>query len=282
MPAAPTAAVLADDRVLPTTRWLSVVITPFLLVAFVLLYGFPGDSARLWAWTIRPTMTSMMLASAYLGGAWFFVRVLRETRWAAVGSGLLAVTAFATLLAIATLLHWDRFNHGHPAFWTWSALYATAPFLVAWAWWLNRRTARPPSTDEPRLGTVARWGVGAFGAGGLALGLTMFVAPAEVIPVWPWPLTPLTCRVVGAIFVLAGAAVAALRDPRWVCLRLLTEVELVMVVLMLAGLLRARGELIPGRPMGWLLLAGAFVALGGAIALEVSFRRGAGGPTSGR
>ena len=30
----------------------------------------------------------------------------------------------------------------------------------------------------------------------------MFVAPSQVIPIWPWMLTPLTCRVVGAIFCL--------------------------------------------------------------------------------
>lgn len=272
VPAAPEVGVGRDDRVLPTTRWLSAAITPFLLVAFVLLYGFPGDTGRLWAWTIRPTMTSMMLASAYLGGAWFFVRVIRERRWAAVGNGLLAVTAFATLLAVATVLHWDRFNHGSPAFWIWSALYATAPFLVAGAWWVNRRTARPPAPGEPRLGGAARWGVGAFGAGGLALGATMFVAPAAVIPVWPWLLTPLTCRVIGAIFVLAGAAVGVLRDARWVRLRLLAEVEVVMVALMLLGALRAHSQFIAGRPMGWLLMLGAFAALGGAVGLMLAFR----------
>jgi hypothetical protein len=281
VPAAPEDVVGRDDRVLPTTRWLSVLITPFLLVAFVLLYGFPGDTDHLWAWTIRPTMTSMVLASAYLGGAWFFVRVLRERRWAAVADGLVAVTGFATLLAIATVLHWDRFNHSSPAFWIWSALYATAPFLVAGAWWVNRRTARPPGPDEPRLGTAARWGVAAFGAGGLALGATMFVAPSAVIPIWPWLLTPLTCRVTGAIFVLAGAAVGAMRDARWLRLRLLAEVEVVMVVLMLVAALRAHAQLIAGRPMGWVLLLGAFVALGGAIALMLTFRGAAGEPTSG-
>ena len=62
-----------DDRVLTYTRGLSLFITAFLLVAFVLLYFFPGDTKRLFAWTIRPTMTPtmtpMVLASAYCGGA---------------------------------------------------------------------------------------------------------------------------------------------------------------------------------------------------------------------
>jgi hypothetical protein len=262
-----------DDRVLPTTRWLSAFITPFLLVAFVLLYGFPGDTARLWAWPIRPTMSSMVLASAYLGGAWFFLRVLRERRWAAVGDGLVAVTAFATLLAIATVLHWDRFSHGSLAFWIWAGLYAVAPFLVAGAWWRNQRTAAAPEVDELRLPPAARWGVAAFGIGGLAMGAVMFASPATMIPRWPWLLTPLTCRVLGAVLVLAGAAAGAVRDPRWVRIRLLLEVEVVMLVLMLVAAFRARDELIAGRPLGWLLLGGAAVALTGSAALWAFGRR---------
>ena len=41
-----------DDLVLPATRGLSAFIVPFLVVAFVVLYGFPGDTDRLFAWTI--------------------------------------------------------------------------------------------------------------------------------------------------------------------------------------------------------------------------------------
>ena len=48
-----------DDRVLAYTRALSLLIIPFLLVAFVLLYFFPGDTKTLFAWTIKPTMTAL-------------------------------------------------------------------------------------------------------------------------------------------------------------------------------------------------------------------------------
>jgi hypothetical protein len=67
-----------DDHVRVSTRLIAMVIIPFLLGAFVILYCFPSHTARLFAWPIQPTMTSMMLASAYLGGAYFFVRVLWE------------------------------------------------------------------------------------------------------------------------------------------------------------------------------------------------------------
>ena len=75
-----------DDRVLAYTRGLSLFIVPFLLVAFVILYVFPDHTGRLWAWTIPVTMTSMVLASAYLGGAYFFLHVARTRHWHEVGS----------------------------------------------------------------------------------------------------------------------------------------------------------------------------------------------------
>ncbi|WP_347354917.1 hypothetical protein [Intrasporangium sp.] len=48
-----------DDRVLGTTGALGGFIAPFLLVAFILLHGLPGQTARLWARRIRshPTTT---------------------------------------------------------------------------------------------------------------------------------------------------------------------------------------------------------------------------------
>src|SRR6478735_5674036 len=114
-----------DDRLLPFTRGLAVFITPFLLVAFVILYLFPTHTGRLWAWQIPATMTSMVLASAYLGGAYFFLLVVGERQWHRVGTGFLAVTTFAGLLGIATVLHCDRFLHQHVAFWLWAGLYFT-------------------------------------------------------------------------------------------------------------------------------------------------------------
>lgn len=65
---------------LPTTRALSAFIVPFLIVAFAVLYGWPGETGRLFAWTISPTMTPMVLGAVYIGGAYFFVRAFRATR----------------------------------------------------------------------------------------------------------------------------------------------------------------------------------------------------------
>ena len=258
-----------DDRVLRYTKGLSVFIAPFLVVAFVLLYLFPSHTDRLFAWTIRPTMTPMVLASAYLGGAYFFVRASRARRWTALAPGFVAVTLFASLLGVATLLHWDRFNHGHPAFWLWAGLYFTAPFLVLAAWLLNRRYAARPAPTDRLVARPARIAIAAVGAVALLQGVTMFLRPPAVIPLWPWVLTPLTCRVVGAILCLGCSGLGALGDARWQSLRMMIEVEVVMVSLILLGAARAatRHEFATDRPLTWVMLVGFVGVLAGSAAL---------------
>ena len=168
--------------------------------------------------------------------------------------GCCPVTLFAALLGVATVIHWDRFNHGHVAFWLWAGLYFTAPFLVLAVWVANQRVAAPPRPDELRIGAVARVVVAAGAGLALVQGLVMFAVPSVVIPVWPWLLTPLTCRVVGAVFCLGSAGLVVLRDTRWVRLRLMVEVEVIMLTLMLVGAVRARTDLYTDRPLTWLLL----------------------------
>lgn len=256
-----------DDRVLAYTRVLSVVIVPFLLVAFVVLYLFPGNTQQLFAWTINPTMTPMMLASAYLGGAYFFIRVLREPRWNVMKTGFLSVALFASLLGVATIIHWDRFSHQHVAFWLWAGLYFVTPFLVIGCWLANRRYAAPPAVDERRLGSVAGWLIALIGLLALVQGIVMILAPTQVISIWPWTLTPLTARVVGAIFCLGSAGLAVLVDPRWTTVKLMLQVEALMVALMLIGAVRARAEFDTGRPITWLMLAGFLAILLGSAYL---------------
>ncbi len=264
--------VVRDDRILSYTKGLAWFIAPFLIVAFVILYPFPDQTHRLFAWTIKPTMTPMVLASAYLGGFYFFIRVPREHRWAPAKTGFLSVALFASLLGVATLLHWDKFNHGHVAFWLWAALYFAAPFLVLGAWLANNRVATPPTAGEQRLAGATRWIIGLTGLAALVTGVVMFLAPTQVIPVWPWLLTPLTCRVLGAIFCLGSAGLGVFADPRWITVRLMLQVEMIMIGLILIAAVRARAEFFTDRPLTWLTLAGFIVVLAGSARLWYSQR----------
>src|ERR1700680_3752172 len=111
------------DSILASTRWVSALIIPFLTAAFVILYIWPDRTDQLFAWTIRPRMTPLLMGAGYIAGAYFFVRVVTGRRWHHVTLGFPAVAAFATLEGLATILHWDRFYHDHISFWAWVLLY---------------------------------------------------------------------------------------------------------------------------------------------------------------
>jgi hypothetical protein len=86
---------------------------------------------------------------------------------------------------------------------------------MAVLWW---RQQRAEGADPPRLHPLPAWlrvAVAAVAAGLLGLGVALLVAPAQAAGWWPWALTPLTGRAVGAWLVglsVAGAQVVLERD----------------------------------------------------------------------
>src|SRR6478735_306148 len=112
-----------DDRVYRSTRVLGIVIVPFLVVAFVLLYGFPDDTRHWFAWNVQPTLTPLIMGAGYIAGAYFFVRVALETRWNRVEVELLPATSCTLFMAIGTFAHNDRLATSLVAFWIWVVLY---------------------------------------------------------------------------------------------------------------------------------------------------------------
>jgi hypothetical protein len=263
-------SVAKDDAVLPATRALSAFIVPFLIVAFVVLYGFPRRTDELFAWTIAPPMTPMTLGAVYLGGAYFFVRAFRSWAWHTVKSGFVAVGTFASLMGVSTIIHWDRFNHSHVAFWLWAGLYFTTPFLVWGVWAANRRRESPPEPHDLLLPPIARLMMEVTGGVAVVAGLFLFLLPEQAIDVWPWPLTPLTSRVLGAVFMLGIAALGVARDPRWTSARLMLQVQVFMLTLILVAAARAHADFDTSRVLTWLFLAGFVAAVGSAAALSVT------------
>ncbi len=144
-----------DDRVLPATRAAAAIVTVVLAAAGVILYAFPADTARLWAWEMNPRTTTMAVGGGYLAGARFFIRAWREQRWHVVGLAFLAAWLLTTLLLLATLLHWPNFSHGHVSFWTWLVVYAITPVLLPWLWWRNHH--HDPRDEVDSAATSDGW-----------------------------------------------------------------------------------------------------------------------------
>ncbi|MDT4986849.1 MAG: hypothetical protein QOI74_943 [Micromonosporaceae bacterium] len=259
-----------DDRVLPLTRGVAYAIVPFLVVAFAVLYPWPDDTGRLFAWRIRPTMTAMVLGSAYLGGAYFFIRAARATAWHTIKGGFVAVGVFASLMGVATILHWGTFNHDHVAFWLWVLLYFTTPFLIFWVWLRNRGYDAPAAADDVLLPPLTARLIGVVGVLALVTGLFLVLLPGTAARWWPWHLTPLTSRVLGAICCLGLAGVGAPVDRRWSSARLPLQVAVVMLILILVAGARAHAEFDPANILTWLLAAGF---TGVTVSIAIVYRR---------
>jgi hypothetical protein len=255
-----TQRIVRDDRVLALTRWVSLVIIPFLVVAFVVLVPWPSDTGRLFAWQIKPTLTSMVLGSVYLGGAYFFLRAFRAKEWHTVKGGFVPVGTFATLMGIATIAHWDKFLHTHVAFWLWAGLYFTTPFLVFLVFLANRKHDAPATAADLLLSVGVSRIIAVVGGLSLLTGVFLFLLPYQAVAIWPWTLTPLTSRVLGAIFCLGIAGLGALFDRRWSSARVLLQVAALMLALIVVAGARATGEFDPANAMTW-LISGGFVAV---------------------
>ncbi len=265
-------ATTRDDAVLPAMRVVSLVVVAVLLPALVILWGLPGRTADLWAWTIKPDLTPIFMGAGYGAGAYFFFRVYRTARWHEVSVGVISAAVFALLMLGTTIIHYDKFNHGDAptlaaiAFYGWTIVYILSPWVVAYLWWRNERAdPRVPEPGEalvpPTVRLVAR--VAAIGA--LAAAALVLIAPSVAVDHWGWNLTPLTARVIGCFTAQVGTGFLILSlDPRWSSWRILVQTFLIAVVLLLVGALRAWDAFDTGRVLTWAYVAGLG---GGAIAL---------------
>jgi hypothetical protein len=243
----------SGDRIYGFTKFVAALLGIVVFFAFIVLYFFPTRTKQLFAWPIAPPMTAMFMGASYANGVVFFSAVLLGKKWHRVWAPHVGVFMFATLLLIATILHWDRFNHAHPVFYIWVFIYAVAPILTPWA--LIRNLKEDPNVPDERdaivpLGLRIAWLI----PGILFLGAALyaFVNPAWLIPHWPWKATPLTMRVIVSFYSMLGVAVfAVVREPRWSAWRVGAIGVIVWHALILVAALRRQGDFKGGLFHGW-------------------------------
>ena len=252
-----------DDRVDPVTRWVARGIIPFLAAAFLVLWVVPDRTTELFAWTIRPEMTPIVMGAGYGAGVYFFYRVATADEWHRVAPVFLGITTFTWAMAVATVLHWETFNHQHHTFALWVFLYAVTPVLVPAVWAFNRRTdpgsAATGGLPIPRLVRVVGGGVGlAVTVSAVAL----FAVPDRMVGSWPWAVSPLTARILAGWFVLFGVVNGAVVvDGRWSAARVLVQSQVVGFALVLVGVVRFWGNFDGSNALTWLVVGGMAVYL---------------------
>jgi peptidoglycan/LPS O-acetylase OafA/YrhL len=244
-----------DDRLLPEMRWAALIVFVILVPAVVVLWGTPDATADRWAWPVKPHLSAMFLGSGYAAGAYFFWRTFRADRWHPSSPGVLGASVFAGLMLLATLIHYDKFNHGHApvlaatAFFGWTIVYIVSPVVVFGLWWRNRATdPRAAQPGDPLLAPGVLLAARVVGVATVAAGLLFFISPQTAIDVWPWKLTPLTARVIASFTVQVGVGALVLSgDRRWSAWRLIVQTFFVATAFLLIAAVRGWDEFQRGR-----------------------------------
>ncbi|MEA2449270.1 MAG: hypothetical protein QOG63_1202 [Thermoleophilaceae bacterium] len=263
---------------LPATHWASLVVFVILVPALVILWGLPGRTADAWSWTIKPDLTPIFLGAGYGAGAYFFLRTFLSKRFPPSAAGVFGAAFFATLMLVATLIHYDKFNHGDApligalVFYGWVGVYILSPFVVFGLWWFNRRTdSGAPVAGDAIVPQTARLAARLVAAGALIGAAVFFIAPNVAIDIWPWKLTPLTARVLASFTAQVGVGALLLSlDSRWSSWKLIVQTFFVATALLLVGAIRAWGDFDTGNVMTYLYLGGL---VAGDLALLVLYRR---------
>src|SRR5947208_5288760 len=205
--------------VIAPMRWLLYAASSLVFLAGLQLSLLTEQTDTYFAWTVGPPLTAALLGASYWAAVPVEWIAARETVWAKARVAVPAIWLFTTLTLVATLVHFDRFHFSSPiasaqgAAWFWLAIYAGVPVAMLLIGWLQ---IRAPGGDPPRGSPAPTWmRVLVLGQGGgmLVFGAGLFLLPSAVAPLWPWPLTTLTSRAIGAWLIGIGfAAVHATRE----------------------------------------------------------------------
>jgi hypothetical protein len=192
------------------TRELRLLLALFGALAFfagVLLFVLSEHTDSSFSWTIEPPLTAAFLGASYWAACVLFGWSLRGRSWAQARPALLPAFVIAALLLVATIVHFDRFHKDLFGYF-WLSAYVAVPPLMLLALWRQLRAheagPRPGRPLQPAL--RAALGIQALAMAGV--GIALFASPTSADSLWPWALTPLTARAVGA-FLIGFAAAAA-------------------------------------------------------------------------
>jgi hypothetical protein len=231
-------------------RRLLYVNSALVLVIGIPLYLLSDQTDTYFAWTIHPPLTAAVLGAGYWASFALELLSARERLWARTRVAVPAVLLFSTLTLAITLVHAERFHFHDPRLitragtWGWLIVYVTVPIAMSWLLIAQLRQARP---DPARVAPLAAWVrivLTLQAAVMLGVGLPMLLVPTVIHGGWPWALTPLTSRAIGAWAIGIGIIAAhAMWENDWWRLRPMMASYTMLGVLQLTAVLRYRTDL---------------------------------------
>ena len=243
------------------------------------LFVFTERTETWFAWTIDVPLTAAFLGAAYWASVSFEWLAARQRVWAYARIAVPTVLVFTTLTEVVTLYHLELFHLGdtvpvttRAVTWAWIAIYTVVPLcMVALLVGQSKVTG-----NDPRRDPLPRWIAAVLvvhAAVMLPLGAYLLIAPENAAALWPWPLTPLTGRAVGAwVFSMGLAAGHCVRENCLVRVRVATRSYVVLAVLELIAVARYVDTVVWGAPQATIYMIVLLSMLVVGVAAETARR----------
>ncbi|MGZ5339512.1 MAG: hypothetical protein ACXWEE_07930 [Thermoleophilaceae bacterium] len=200
----------------PAMRRMLYVAGCFVLIAGFQLFVLTDRTEDFFAWTIDPPLTAAFLGAGYWSSAILELGSARRPEWSGARLAMPTVLFFTTITLVLSLVHIDKFHTDSVFGIAWLVVYAAFPISMATILILQ---ARASGGDVPRRSSLPTWMRLVLAVQAVilfALGAYLYAAPVDAASLWPWPLTPLTGRAVGAWLLGTGfiAAHVAIENAR--------------------------------------------------------------------
>ncbi len=240
------------------SREMRLVLLAASMLVFILgaiLFVFPSSTARYFAWTVNPPITAAFMGAGFLAAGVLEMRSAQEQLWSTARTGYSAVLAFTVVMLGVTLYHIDRFHTGELQAWGWIAVYVAFPPLMLFALF---RQLRVPGSDAAIVAPLATWFRAATGAQAIVLigvGILLLSVPVTVANHWPWELSALTGRAIGAWLIGFGLAEGQSVIERDVIrVRNVALSSVVFAALLLIAVARYRHQISWSEPASWIFV----------------------------
>jgi hypothetical protein len=266
-----------DDRLVPLVYLAFLPLAVLTAIFGPILVLFPDSTPSYWSWEIKPAMSTVWLGASYTFGALAIVTMLLVRKWRASFVPIVGTWTFSLVALAATLIHFDRFFLGTVNFYVWFAIYILLPVVLPTIWWLNRTHDPGPQPTDLLLSRTISFIAGATGVLFTLLSLLLILAPSTAASFWPWTLTPLVSRVIGAwLLFIATGLLCMVFERRYIAYRYyLLPASFWFAILFLASLFHM-GNFDFARPASYVWFAltalASLAALGAFLLMETRYR----------
>jgi hypothetical protein len=204
-----------------------------LLALYVGVWGYfiPGMVDEAIPWLVPP-LHARFLGAMYFSGLAFMIGCLRARRWSDVRIVVPMIGIWTGMLLIVSFFYLPEFDFSRAQVWIWFAAYVAYPLIALWLAWQHRADPDEAS-GAPLPGWTRAYLIGQ-GVVLTLLALALLFAPAFMVTVWPWAITPMLAQIYAAPFLSYGiGSLLHARRQTWTHIRIAVTAFTMFAVLIL-------------------------------------------------